>query len=130
MIRKARNIKEMIELYKGDCLELMENIPDKSIDMILCDLPYGTTACKWDTVIPFAPLWEHYNRVIKDNGAIVLFGSEPFSSYLRISNIKNYKYDWVWDKITAKGHLVAKYRPMQQTENISVFLKVKPTIIL
>ena len=120
-----RNIKEMIELYKGDCLELMKNIPDKSIDMILCDLPYGTTACKWDNVIPFEPLWEQYNRIIKDNGAIVLFGSEPFSSYLRISNIKNYKYDWVWDKITAKGHLVAKYRPMQQTENISVFSKSK-----
>ena len=115
----------MIELYKGDCLELMKNIPDKSIDMILCDLPYGTTACKWDTVIPFEPLWEQYNRIIKNNGAIVLFGSEPFSSKLRMSNLKMYKYDWVWDKITARGHLVAKYRPMQQTENISVFSKSK-----
>jgi site-specific DNA-methyltransferase (adenine-specific) len=111
------------KVLHGDCLELMGNIPDKSIDMILCDLPYGTTECKWDTVIPFEPLWEHYKRVIKDNGAIVLFGSEPFSSKLRMSNIKNYKYDWVWDKVTAKGHLVAKIRPLQQTENISVFGK-------
>ena len=87
-----------IDLYNGDCLEIMKNISDKSVDMILCDLPYGTTACKWDTVIPFEPLWEHYNRVIKDNGAIVLFGSEPFSSHLRLSNLKNYKYDWIWSK--------------------------------
>ena len=116
-----------IELYNGDCLELMKNIPDKSVDMILCDLPYGTTACKWDTVIPFEPLWEQYNRIIKDNGAIVLFGSEPFSSHLRMSNIKNYKYDWIWDKVTAKGHLVAKIRPMQETENISVFGNSKIT---
>ena len=116
-----------IELYNGDCLELMKNIPDKSVDMILCDLPYGTTACKCDTVIPFESVWEHYNRVIKDNGAIVLFGSEPFSSYLRMSNIKNYKYDWIWDKVTAKGHLVAKIRPMQETENISVFGNSKIT---
>ena len=79
-----------IDLYNGDCLEIMKNISDKSVDMILCDLPYGTTACKWDTVIPFEPLWEQYNRIIKDNGAIVLFGSEPFSSALRMSNIKNF----------------------------------------
>ena len=116
-----------IELYNGDCLELMKNIPDKSVDMILCDLPYGTTQCKWDSVIPFEPLWEQYNRIIKDNGAIVLFGSEPFSSHLRMSNIKNYKYDWIWDKVTAKGHLVAKIRPMQETENISVFGNSKIT---
>ena len=90
-----------IELYNGDCLELMKNIPDKSIDMILCDLPYGTTACKWDTVIPFEPLWKQYNRIIKDNGAIVLFGSEPFSSALRMSNIKDYRYDWIWEKNNA-----------------------------
>lgn len=111
----------MIKLIHGDCLEKMKDIPDKSIDMILCDLPYGTTACKWDVVIPFEPLWEQYKRIIKDRGAIVLFGSEPFSSYLRMSNIKDYKYDWIWDKVTAKGHLVAKKRPMQQSENISVF---------
>ena len=87
-----------IELWHGDCLELMKDIPNKSIDMILCDLPYGTTKCSWDTVIPFKPLWGQYNRIIKDNGAIVLFGSEPFSSQLRLSNIDNYKYDWIWEK--------------------------------
>ena len=82
-----------IELWCGDCLELMNDISDKSVDMILCDLPYGTTACKWDSIIPFEPLWEQYNRIIKDNGAIVLFGSEPFSSKLRMSNLKMFKYD-------------------------------------
>lgn len=114
-----------IELWHGDCLELMCNIPDKSVDMILCDLPYGTTACKWDTVIPFEPLWEQYNRIIKDNGAIVLFGSEPFSSALRISNLKNYKYDWVWDKKIPSGMSYARFQPMRQTENISVFCNKK-----
>ena len=88
----------MINLINGECIQEMKKIKDKSVDMILCDLPYGTTACKWDNIIPFGPLWEHYNRIIKDNGAIVLFGSEPFSSFLRTSNIKNYKYDWVWNK--------------------------------
>ena len=116
-----------IELWRGDCLELMCNIPDKSVDMILCDPPYGTTACKWDKVIPFEPLWKQYNRIIKDNGVILLFGSEPFSSYLRMSNIKNYKYDWYWDKVTGTGHLIAKYQPMQKIENISVFYKSRPT---
>lgn len=111
------------KLYQGDCLEIMKEIPDGSIDMILCDLPYGTTACSWDIVIPFEPLWEHYKRLIKPNGAIVLFGSEPFSSHLRMSNLGMYKYDWIWDKTTATGHLVAKYRPMQQTEDIVVFGK-------
>lgn len=114
-----------IKLLHGDCLELMKDIPDKSIDMILCDLPYGTTACKWDTIIPFEPLWGQYKRIIKDNGAIALFGNEPFASALRMSNIKEYKYDWVWNKITARGHLVAKIRPMQQSESISVFGKGK-----
>lgn len=115
----------MIDLRQGDCLELMKDIPDGSIDLILCDLPYGMTACKWDVIIPFEPMWEQLNRIIKPNGAIVLFGSEPFSSALRMSNLKMYKYDWTWDKITAKGHLVAKYRPMQQTEDIIVFGKNK-----
>lgn len=115
----------MIDLRQGDCLELMKDIPDKSIDMICCDLPYGVTSCKWDNVIPFEPLWEQYNRIIKDNGAIVLFGSEPFSSQLRLSNLKMYKYDWVWNKVTARGHLVAKIRPLQQTEDIMVFGKKK-----
>jgi len=105
----------------GNCLDLMNDINDKSIDMILCDLPYGTTACKWDTVIPFEPLWAHYKRIIKDNGAIVLFGSEPFSSYLRISNIKQYKYDWIWNKRKAGNIFLAKYQPMKTHEIISVF---------
>ena len=89
---------KMIDLKQGDCLELMKEIPNGSIDMILCDLPYGTTACRWDEVIPFEPLWEQYERIIKDNGAIVLFGSEPFSSNLRMSNLKMFKYDWIWNK--------------------------------
>jgi DNA modification methylase len=112
-----------MQLLHGDCLELLQNIPDKSIDMILTDPPYGTTACKWDSVIPFAPLWEQLNRIIKDNGAIVLFGSEPFSSALRMSNIKNYKYDWVWDKKLGTGFLNAKKQPLRRIENIIVFYK-------
>ena len=115
----------MIDLRKGDCLELMKDIPDKSIDMILCDLPYGTTACKWDIVIPFEPLWEQYNRIIKDNGAILLFGTEPFSSKLRLSNLKMYKYDWIWNKVKPSGHLNAKRLPLKQHEIISVFYKGK-----
>lgn len=111
----------MVQLMHGDCLELMKDIPNSSVDMVLCDLPYGTTANSWDSVIPFDKLWEQYNRIIKDNGAIVLFGNEPFSSVLRISNIKRYKYDWTWDKHIPSGMGYAKYRPMQQTENISVF---------
>ena len=112
-----------IQLMQGDCLELMKGIPDKSVDMILCDLPYGTTACKWDSVIPFEPLWEQYNRIIKDNGAIVLFGSEPFSTMLRYSNLKMYKYDWVWNKKKAGNIFLAKYQPMKIHENIMVFGK-------
>ena len=115
----------MIDLRQGDCLELMKDIPDKSIDMILCDLPYGTTACKWDNIIPFEPLWEQYNRIIKDNGAIVLFGSEPFSSNLRMSNLKMYRYDWVWVKNKPSGHLEAKNKPMKKCEFIHVFSKGK-----
>ena len=110
-----------MQLIHGDCLEKMKGIPDKSIDMILCDLPYGTTACKWDVVIPFEPLWEQYKRIIKDGGAIVLFGSEPFSSALRMSNIKNYKYDWVWNKKLAGNVFLAKSQPMKIHENILVF---------
>src|SRR6188768_2822353 len=97
-----------IKLALGDCIEKMKKLPDKSIDMILCDPPYGTTACKWDTVIPFEPMWIQIKRIIKNNGAILLFGSEPFSSTLRISNIKNFKYDWVWRKSKPSGHLNAK----------------------
>ena len=118
---------ELNKIYNEDCLEGMKRIPDKSVDMILCDLPYGTTACKWDTIIPFEPLWEQYERVIKDNGAILLFGSEPFSSHLRLSNLKKYKYDWKWDKVTGTGHLVAKFQPMQKIEDIMVFGKGRIT---
>lgn len=115
----------MNDIKCGDCLELMKEIPDRSIDMILCDLPYGTTACKWDSVIPFEPLWEQYKRIIKDNGAIVLFGSEPFSTELRHSNLKMYKYDWIWDKKIPSGMSYARFQPMRQTENISVFCNGK-----
>jgi site-specific DNA-methyltransferase (adenine-specific) len=108
-------------ILHGDCLELMKDIPDKSIDMILCDLPYGTTACKWDTVIPFEPLWAQYKRIIKSSGAIVLFGSEPFSSILRTSNLPMYKYDWIWDKKIPSGMTYARFQPMRQHEVISVF---------
>ena len=117
----------MIDLRCGDCLELMKDIPDKSIDLILCDLPYGTTKCNWDTVIPFEPLWEQYSRIIKDNGAIVLFGSEPFSTTLRYSNLKNYKYDWKWIKTKPSGHLNAKKQPLRSYEDICVFYKKQCT---
>ena len=115
-------IEEIInKVHCADCLEFMKLMPDKSVDMILCDLPYGTTACAWDTIIPFEPLWKQYKRIIKDNGAIILTASQPFTSALVMSNIKMFKYCWTWDKTTAKGHLVAKIRPMQQTEDILVF---------
>ena len=112
-----------MNLMLGDCLERMKEIPDGSVDMILCDLPYGTTACKWDTVIPFEPLWAHYKRIIKDNGAIVLFGSEPFSSNLRLSNIDNYKYDLYWVKQKPVNFLQLKRRFGKTTETISIFYK-------
>jgi site-specific DNA-methyltransferase (adenine-specific) len=115
------------ELLNGDCLEEMEVIPSHSIDMILCDLPYGTTQNKWDSVIPFEPLWEQYRRVIKDNGAIVLFGQEPFSSKLRISNLDMYRYDLIWEKTKAGGFLNARRMPLQAHECISVFYKKLPT---
>jgi len=99
----------------------MKKIPDKSIDMILCDPPYGTTACKWDSVIPFEPMWIELKRIIKDNGAICLFGSEPFSSHLRMSNMKMYKYDWLWLKTKGVGFLNAKKQPLRKSELISVF---------
>lgn len=107
----------------GDCLEVMKNIPDNSIDLIICDLPYGTTSCKWDTVIPFNLLWDEYKRVRKEKTPIVLFGTEPFSSYLRLSNIKEFKYDWVWEKSKSGSAFTAKYRPVCKHEMISVFGK-------
>jgi len=109
------------EIWNGDCLELMNHIADNSVNMILCDLPYGTTTCKWDIIIPFDKLWVQYERIITDNGAIVLFGSEPFSSYLRLSNIKWYKYDWYWRKTRPSGFINAKLKVMKDIETISVF---------
>jgi site-specific DNA-methyltransferase (adenine-specific) len=115
----------MIDLRLGDCLEVMKEIPSKSIDAIICDLPYGTTACKWDSVIPFEPLWEQYKRVIKDDGAIVLFGSQPFTSVLVNSNIKMFKYEWIWEKDGGSNFATVKYMPMKEHENILVFGKGK-----
>ena len=112
-------------IHQGDCLEVMDRLIEQGVkvDAIITDPPYGTTACKWDSVIPFEPMWERLNKLIKPNGAIVLFGSEPFSSALRMSNIKNYKYDWVWEKSKATGHLNCKKRPLVKHEIISVFYK-------
>ncbi len=112
-----------IELIQGDCLEKMKDIPDKSIDMILCDLPYGTTACKWDTIIPFEPLWEQYERVTKDNGAIVLTASQPFTTVLINSNIKRFRYSWTWEKEQGVNFLMAKKQPLKVHEDICVFSK-------
>lgn len=118
---------EQNKIYLGNCLEVMKDIDSKSIDMILCDLPYGTTQNKWDTVIPFNLLWNEYNRIIKDNGAIVLFGMEPFSSCLRVSNLKQYKYDWIWEKSQARGFLNAWKQPLRNNETVSVFYKKQCT---
>ena len=115
----------MIELYKGDCLEVMKGIESGSIDAIITDPPYGTTACKWDSVIDFDLMWEQLNRIIKPNGAIVLFGSQPFTSALIMSNPKMFKYEWIWQKNKATGHLNAKIMPMKEHENIIIFGKGK-----
>ena len=113
------------ELWQGNCLELMKNITDKSVDMILCDLPYGTTACKWDSIIDLTLLWEQYNRIIKDNGAIVLFGQEPFSSKVRCSNLAMYRYDWKWKKQRPSNFQLMGYQCGRVTEDIMVFSKAK-----
>ena len=112
---------------QGDCLELMNGIPDKSIDMILADLPYGTTACSWDSVIDLEKLWLQYERIIKNNGAIVLFGTEPFSTKLRNSNIDWFRYDWIWQKSTFTNFYFVKKQPAKKHEIISVFYKNQPT---
>ena len=114
---------ELNKIYNEDCLEGMKKIPEGSVDMILCDLPYGTTACTWDTIIPFKPLWEQYERIIKDNGAIVLTAAQPFTSALVMSNPKMFKYSWIWDKVKPSGFQVAKYRPMMRQEDVLVFGK-------
>jgi len=110
-----------MNLMLGDCLERMKEIPDGSVDLILADPPYGTTACKWDSVIPFDEMWLRLNKLIKPNGAIVLFGSEPFSSALRMSNAKQYRYDWVWNKVKGGNFAVLKYQPYKTHENVMVF---------
>lgn len=114
-------------LFQGDCLDIMPLIPDNSIDCIIADPPYGTTQCKWDSVIPFDKMWEQLNRIIKPNGAILLFGQEPFSSFLRCSNINNYRYDWIWDKVSTTNFANAKKMPLSCNEVISVFYKSLPT---
>ena len=116
-------------IYKGDCLEVMDKLIKQGIkvDMILTDPPYGTTACKWDSVIPFDAMWERLNKLIKSNGAIVLFGSEPFSSQLRVSNIKNFKYDWKWDKVVGSNFVNAKRMPLKIYEDVCVFYSKQPT---
>lgn len=117
----ALNMDGNYILYHGDCLVEMDKIPDGSVDMILADLPYGTSGCAWDTVIPIDELWKQYCRVIKSIGVIVLFGTEPFSSKLRMGNLKWFKYDWIWAKNTCTGFQHAKNRPLRNYENISIF---------
>lgn len=117
----------MVKLYNDDCLQVMQNIPDKSIDMVLCDLPYGTTQCSWDTIIPFDKLWEQYNRIVKDTGNIVLFSSGLFTIQLIQSNIKNFKYKLIWKKNVPTGMSSAKYRPMKYYEEICVFCHTHAT---
>lgn len=117
----------MIDLKQGDCLELMKEIPDKSVDMVLCDLPYGTTKCRWDNVLPFDKLWEQYHRVIKDKGAIVLFATEPFTSTMICSNIKEFREKITWIKHTASNFVQAKHRHLKYTEDVVVFGNVQPT---
>ena len=120
-------MKEQYKIYNGDCLEVMKDIPNKSVDMILCDLPYGTTQNKWDTVIPLDKLWEQYERVIKDNGAIVLFAQTPFDKVLGASNLKLLRYEWIWEKNKATGFLNSKKMPLKAHENILVFYKKLPS---
>ena len=119
-------MENLIDLRQGDCLDLMKDIPDKSIDMILCDLPYGTTKNNWDCVIPLEELWIQYNRIIKDNGAIVLFSQMPFTAELTHSNLKLFRYEWIWEKDNATGFLNAKKMPLKIHENILVFYKKTP----
>ena len=119
----------MNKVYHGDCLEVMDNLIKEGVkvDAIITDPPYGTTQCKWDAIIPFDRMWERLDKITKPDGAVVLFGSEPFSSALRLSNIKEYKYDWIWEKPKATGHLNAKKQPLRAYENVSVFYTKQPS---
>ena len=114
------------KIFCEDCLIGMKRIPDGSVDAVICDLPYGTTACAWDSVIPFDKLWEQYNRIVKPKGAILLFGSEPFSTIVRMSNLKAYRYDWVWEKGFPSNFMIANYQPLKTFENVMVFGKESP----
>lgn len=115
-----------MHLIKGDCLEEMKGIADGSVDMVLCDLPYGTTACKWDSVIPFEPLWVHYKRIAKKNAAIVLTASQPFTTMLIMSNLADFQYELIWDKGAVTGFALAKTRPLKVHENVCVFYATQP----
>jgi len=117
----------LIDLREGDCLEVMKDIPDRSIDMILCDLPYGTTRNKWDSIIPLEPLWKQYNRIIKERGVIVLTAQTPFDKVLGVSNLKHLKYEWIWQKTESTGFLNAKKMPLKKHENILIFYEKPPT---
>ena len=116
-----------MKLLNGDCLKLMKDIPDGSVDLILCDLPYGTTDCSWDSVLPFGELWEQYDRLLKPNGAAVLFSAQPFTTELIMSNRKAFRYCWYWLKNQPTGHAYARYQPMRKVEDICVFYKKRPT---
>ncbi|MGM9533843.1 MAG: DNA-methyltransferase [Intestinibacter sp.] len=122
------NIKKY-ELLQGDCLCRMKEIEDKSVDLVLCDLPYGTTSCKWDSIIDLDLLWKEYDRITKENAAIVLFSAQPFTTKLISSNMKNYRYSWYWMKNNSTGHVFAKYQPMRKIEDINVFYKKRPLYI-
>ena len=124
---EIEGVNNSFNLYNGDCLEIMKVIEDKSMDMILCDLPYGCTKNKWDIIIPFDKLWAEYTRIIKDNGAIVLFGSQPFTSQLIVSNMKMFRYCLVWEKNKFSDFLNAKRKPMKTNEDICLFYKKQPT---
>lgn len=117
----------MIDLHCGDCLEIMKNIQDRTVDMVLCDLPFGVTECKWDSIIPFDSLWQEYRRIVKDNGAVVLFGVQPFTTKLIHSNMKEFRYCWYWKKNNVTGGQFAKVQPMRCIEDICVFYRKKPT---
>ena len=117
---------DLNKIYHGDCLDIMKDVPDGSIDMILCDLPYGTTACKWDTIIPLKPLWEQYKRVCKENAAIVLTATNPFASMLIQSNLPLFKYEWVWHKNMTSGFALSKKQPLRNHELVLVFYKKQP----
>ena len=117
----------MINLMQGDCLERMKEIPDGSVDMVLADPPYGTTACKWDSIIPLEPMWEQLKRIIKPNGVVVMTAQTPFDKVLGASNLSMLKYEWIWEKTAATGHLNANKAPMKAHENILVFYKSQPT---